>query len=506
MARKQLALIILDGWGIAQTWAGNAIGLADTPTMDYIAENFPYTTLEASGSAVGLPFGESGNSEVGHLNIGAGRIAKQGLTAINQTIDDGSFFENSVLHQVMDNAVKNNKNLHMIGLLSDGGIHSHIKQLFALLELAKKQKAQKVYIHIITDGRDSPSTSGIKYFEKLESKIDELKVGKIASISGRYYAMDRDQHWDRVEKAYEAMMGNGNYEANPKSVILKSYANGITDEFILPAFVDKKGAIADGDSVIFFNYRSDRSRQIINVLANKDFSGFKRKEKAKNLLIASFSSYLEGIDLQLPFESREVSSPLASILSENKLSHLHAAETEKYAHVTYFFNGGKEAPFEGESRILVPSPNVKTYDLKPEMSAEKIVGKVMPVLSKYDFTVINFANADMVGHTGNLEAAIKAVETVDKCLKKVLDKIFRLGMVGLVTADHGNAEQMINPLTGQEDTEHTTNLVPFSIISKDKNRFNRLIEDGKLSDISTTVLEIMNIEKSKEMAGRVLFR
>lgn len=502
----QIVLIILDGWGLAQIWGGNAIGLAKTPTMDFLSEHYPFAVLEASGQAVGLPFDEPGNSEVGHLNIGSGQIVYQGLPAINQRIKDGSFFKNPALEEIMGRASKENKALHLIGLTSDGGIHSHISHLFALLELAKKHSLKQVFIHTITDGRDSAPTSGIKYIQKLGKKIQELGIGKIASVSGRYFAMDRDNHWDRIEKVYEVLTSDQKQEAeSAEGVIYNSYAKGVTDEFILPVKVGRGANISDGDSVIFFNFRSDRARQLVRALTKKDFNEFKRPKLQKDLHIATFATYQEGLPVSVVFESKKIANPLANILTENKLTHLHIAETEKYPHVTYFFNGGIEKPFNGEQRILIPSPKVPTYDKKPEMSAREITEKALKQTEKFDFTVINFANTDMVGHTGNMKATIKAVETVDGCLGKLIQKILDKDITAIITADHGNAEQMINPLTGLEDTEHTTNPVPFILISQ-KNVAGKLSKNGRICDIAPTILKLLGLKKPESMSGESLLK
>jgi len=500
----KVVLIILDGWGLGQSWGGNAITLAKTKTMDFLSANYPFATLEASQEAVGLPFKEPGNSEVGHLNIGSGQIVYQGFSAINQTLKDGSFFKNQILKEAMLHVHKHKTTLHFVGLVSDGGIHSHLFHLFALLKLAKKYKLKNVLVHAITDGRDSAPTSGINYVKQLEEKIKELNVGKIATVSGRYYAMDRDNHFDRTEKVYNALvLGKGEQAKSASAAILKSYADGTTDEFILPTNIGQGGTIKDGDSIIFFNFRSDRMRQLVRSLVKQDFNGFKRKRVLKNLNVATFATYQEGLPVSVVFENKKVSSVLSAILTQNNLTHLHIAETEKYPHVTYFFNGGEEKPFEGEERILVPSPHVPTYDLKPEMSAAKISQRAISRLAQFDFTVLNFANPDMVGHTGNLKAAVKAIETVDGCLGKLVKKTLSLKTTAIITADHGNAEQMINPKTGEIDTEHTTNPVPFIIVSKKKMK---VAKEGRLCDIAPTILELFGLKRPKEMLGQSLLR
>lgn len=506
-SNKKILLIILDGWGIAETWGGNAISMANTKAMDSLKKTYPNILLEASGEAVGLPFREPGNSEVGHQNIGSGQAAAQDLSSINTMIKNGTFFQNPTLKEIFEKA-KQKGTLHLIGLLSDGGIHSHINHLISLLTLAQKMQLNKVNIHVITDGRDSSPTSAPSFLAQLEETIKDSGIGKIASISGRYYAMDRDENWDRIEQFYDVITGQTTQNDNSAEYIVKnSYAGGITDEFIKPTLLKKDLAIADGDSVIFFNYRTDRMRQIARAFAQKDFAGFKRKRVLKNLTIGTFSSYQEGLPVKVIFNNlQNVHNPLSEILSSHGLTHLHAAETEKYAHVTYFFNGGVEKPFKGERRILVPSPNVKTYDLKPEMSAEKISTKVIDALENNppDFSVVNFANADMVGHTGNFEAAVKAVETVDRSLGKIVKSLSKHYII-MVTADHGNAEQMINPVTALPDTEHTNNPVPFIYLS-DNNQNIKLRESGKLCDIAPTVLGLLDIAKPKTITGQNLLK
>lgn len=498
--KEKIVLIILDGWGLAETWGGNAIALANTPVMNSLSKNFPYTTLEAAGEAVGLPFNESGNSEVGHFNMGTGQIVKQGLSAINQMISDHSFFNNKILNDYFNNAKTNT--LHLVGLASDGGIHSHISHLFALLELAKTLNLKRVALHLFTDGRDASPTSGIKFIKKIEQKIAETGVGEIATISGRYYAMDRDNNWDRVEKVYRAMvLAEGEEASSPQKALVTSYSNGITDEFMVPKVINKNLKISDDDTVIFFNFRSDRARQLARTLAIKNFNNFKRNNLPKNLKIATFASYQENLPVKVIFANQKTTMTLPVLLTQNKLTHCHIAETEKYPHVTYFFNGEKESPLEGEKRILVSSPKVATYDLKPQMSANEVAEKACDAVGQFDFIVINFANADMVGHTGNFEATTTAVETVDKCLGKLIKKIEYTGSTAIITADHGNAEKMIEPVTGLPYTEHTNNPVPFVLFSK---KIEKLREDGKLSEIAPTILDLYGFEKPNEMKDQSL--
>ncbi len=479
--------------------------MAKTPVMDELSHKSPGTLLNASGEAVGLPFDEPGNSEVGHQNIGSGQLVEQDLSSINKMIDSGEFFHNNVLNQIFEKTAKDKCKLHLIGLMSDGGIHSNIKHLFALLELAQKKKLKNVIIHIITDGRDSPTTSGLKYLKQLENKMAECKVGKIATISGRYYAMDRDNHWDRVKEYFWVITGQTpEIKASVEKILKSSYAEGITDEFIKPVLIDKNASISSGDSIIFFNFRSDRMRQIVKSISLKKFKEFDRGKPPADLNIATFSSYQDNLPAQVVFSSDKIRVCLSSVMAANNISHFHIAETEKYAHVTYFFNGGIEQPFKGEKRLLIPSPAVKTYDLKPEMSAKKVTKKTIDFFKKNrpDVTIINFANADMVGHTGDFYAAMKAVQIVDTCLGQILRFAEQKKAIVLVTADHGNAEQMINPLTGLPDTEHTNNPVPFFILGQEKFTLKR---QGKLSDISPTILKLLKVEQPKEMTGESLF-
>lgn len=501
-----MVLIILDGWGLAETWGGNAIALANTPIMDSLAKKYPSIQLVASGEEVGLPFGEPGNSEVGHLNIGSGIPVSQGLTAINESIKNKSFLANAILKKSFQKAIDNHKNIHLIGLASDGGIHSHISHLQALLLMAKEAGAKNVFIHFISDGRDTATTASIKFLEQVEEKIKELKIGKIASVGGRFYAMDRDKNWQRIEKAYDVIVGGSADETKMHSsaskVILDSYANGVTDEFIIPAKIADTPYIENGDSVIFFNYRSDRARQLTSALVQEKFDGFQRKKILKDLDFITFGSYQEGLPVKIAFGDKKIDRYIASELSKNKLTHLHLAETEKYAHVTYFFNGGNEEESKGEERIVVPSIKIDSYAKKPEMQAAKITEEAIKSIGKFDFSVINYANPDMVGHTGDMDATIKAAEKVDSCLGKLIKKILVIDGIALIIADHGNAEEIINPMNGLPDTEHTSNPVPFLAISKKNLKLKQ--KHGRLMDIAPTVLNLFDLPIPKEMKGNIL--
>lgn len=499
---NSMILIILDGWGYAPAWGGNAVTEARTPNFDKLWKNYPHTTIQASGAYVGLPGHEMGNSEVGHLNLGAGRVVRQDIKRINSAIEDGSFFKNKVFLRAMREANKKNKKLHLVGLVSDGGVHSHIKHLFALLEMAKKEKLDDVYLHVITDGRDTDPLSGISYITNLVNKIKELGVGKIATISGRYYAMDRDSKYDRTNLAYEAMvMGVGEKYKNSLHAISNSYKKGVSDEFIRPMVFDKNGVIDEGDSVIFFNFRSDRTRQITSFLVDRHFNKFRRKKVINDLFFVTMVPYYDydlGLPIHPAFMPKLVEMPLAQVISEVQMSQFHIAETEKYAHVTYFFNGAREDPFEGENRVLVPSPKVPTYDLKPEMSADKVTDETIKAIkkNKYGFILINFANPDMVGHTGVMEAAVKAVEKVDACLGRLMIEIEARKMNAIITADHGNVETMIDVNTGEPHTEHTTNPVPFILYNNDNLR---ILPEASLCNVAPTVIQLLGLKKPMVM-------
>ncbi|MBC2722072.1 MAG: 2,3-bisphosphoglycerate-independent phosphoglycerate mutase, partial [Desulfosporosinus sp.] len=450
-AAKPLFLIILDGWGCRDNAEGNAIAQANIPNFKRLEKEYPYTTLQPSGEAVGLPSGQMGNSEVGHLNIGAGRVVYQELTRIFKAIQDGTIFENSVLIEAMDHARLHNKGLHLMGLLSDGGVHSHIDHLFALLEMAKKQGVQNVYIHVILDGRDVLPQSAKDYIVQLEEKIQELGVGKIASVSGRYYVMDRDERWERLEKGYRAIVyGEGKHAAGALSAVEFSYDTRVTDEFVLPTVIDDQdgkpvGLVQEGDSVLFYNFRSDRAREITRAFVDEEFPGFQRPNRPKVHFVC-MTQYDETIPAPVAFPQQNLDNTLGEVLSDHGLKQLRIAETEKYAHVTFFFNGGLEEPYPSEERILIPSPKVATYNLQPEMSAMEITQTVLEQLreSDYDVIILNFANPDMVGHTGVFDATVKAVETVDQCLGHIYEEIQKMNATLIVTADHGNAEEKVD--------------------------------------------------------------
>ncbi len=507
MEKNPVMLIILDGWGLGKNYEGNAIYLANTPNYDKFLEEYPNTQLEASGTAVGLPKGQMGNSEVGHLNIGAGRVVYQEFTRISKSIEDGKFFENKAILKAIENAKCNNTNIHIMGLVSEGGVHSHEEHLYALLKMCKQQKLNKVYIHAFLDGRDVPPTSGKKSLEKLEEKIIEIGVGKIATVSGRYYAMDRDKRWDRIKKAYDAMvLGIGNEATSSVEAVSKSYEEDITDEFVIPTVIkqDNKpiATVESGDSIVFFNFRPDRARQITRAFVDEHFEGFSR-EKRVDTVFTTMTQYDKTIEnVNVAFRPMEIKNTLGEHISKLGLNQLRIAETEKYAHVTFFFNGGIELPYKNEDRVLIPSPKVATYDLKPEMSAIEVKEEVIKKLNmdKYNLIILNFANSDMVGHTGKIDAAIKAVETVDKCLGEIVEEVLKKGGKLFITADHGNAEEMIDKQDKSSITAHTTNRVPCIIIGEK----NIEVKEGILADISPTLLDMMNIEVPKEMTGKSL--
>lgn len=503
-------LMILDGWGLSDRQEGNAVALARTPFLDKIKSEYPSTTLLCSGEAVGLPEGIMGNSEVGHLNIGAGRVVYQDLLRIDKSIRDKSFFENEALCKVMKEVKEKNSSLHLIGLLSDGGVHSQINHLFALLDMAGKQGIENVHIHGILDGRDTPPDSGVSYTQKLQDYIEKTGVGNIASVCGRYYAMDRDNRWERVEKAFRLFVnGEGIKEKNPVNAVKKAYLRNETDEFVKPITItddsgNPKGIIRNGDAVVFFNFRSDRAREITRAMTDSDFKSFLRENCPKLTGYVCMTQYDEKFTLPVAFPPVHLKDILGEVISRNGLKQLRIAETEKYAHVTYFFNGGEEKPFPLEERCLVPSPrDVPTYDKKPEMSARLVTKELLSRLesSNYDLIVLNFANMDMVGHTGVLDAAIKACETVDSCVGQIADEIKKQKGVLLITADHGNAEMMIDE-NGHVHTAHTLNPVPLILV--DNSRKNVKLRSGVLGDIAPTILEIMEIEKPASMTGSSL--
>lgn len=506
MSKKPTSLIILDGWGIGEDYPGNAIKLANTPNFDRLMESRPNTTLEASGTAVGLPPGQMGNSEVGHINIGSGRVIYQELPRISNAIKDGSFFEKKEFLSAIENAKKNNGKVHLMGLVSDGGVHSHINHLYGLLELMKREGQEEVYVHAILDGRDVDPHAGKEEIRKLQEKMDELEVGKIATISGRYYAMDRDKRWNRTKLAYDAIVhGEGAKEENAVKAVDESYNIDITDEFMIPTVLVEGnrpiGKIEDGDSVIFFNFRPDRARQITRSIVDIDFDGFNRGEKL-NTFYVTMTEYDKTINhVHVAYRTEPPINTISQYVSLNDLNQLKIAETEKYAHVTFFLNGGVEEPFINEDRVLVPSPKVATYDLQPEMSAETIKAELIEriEMDKYDLIVVNFANPDMVGHTGIIPAVKKAVETVDRCLGEVLEVLERKGGDTLITADHGNAEKLLDE-KGNPFTAHTINKVPLAYVG----RKNISLKSGKLSDLAPTLIEFMGLESPEEMTGKSL--
>jgi 2,3-bisphosphoglycerate-independent phosphoglycerate mutase len=507
MSKKPVMLAILDGWGINSKEEGNAVKLAKTPNLDAIMKQYPNTIIKTSGMDVGLPEGQMGNSEVGHTNIGAGRIVYQELTRITKSIQDGDFFEKKELLDAIKYCKKQKSDLHLYGLLSDGGVHSHITHLYALLELCKRQEFTNVYVHCFLDGRDTSPTSGEGYIADLEEKMTELGVGKIATIMGRYYAMDRDKRWDRIELAYNALAkGEGQTAKSAIDAIESAYQKEEFDEFVKPTIIlngDKPTAIIkQNDSIIFFNFRPDRAREITRVFVDKNFDAFEKKYLYVNYVC--MTQYDETMpNVEVVFKPATIENTFGEYISKLGYKQLRIAETEKYAHVTFFFNGGNEVKYEGEDRILVDSPKVATYDLKPEMSAYEVTDKVVDEIRKesYDVIILNFANCDMVGHTGILDAAIKAVETVDECIGRVVDEIKRKNGVMLITADHGNAEQMVDYATGDPYTAHTTLPVPLIVVGiEDKIQ----LKEGKLADLTPTILDIMGVEKPKEMTGETL--
>ena len=506
MNDKLTMLMILDGFGIRESEKGNAVKLADTPNIDKLMKTCPTTIIHTSGLQVGLPEGQMGNSEVGHTNIGAGRIVYQELTRITKSIEDGDFFSIPEFVEAIENCRKHGSKLHILGLLSDGGVHSHIRHLYGLLELAKRKDFEDVYVHCFMDGRDTPPASGESYITQLEEKMKEKGVGKIASISGRFYAMDRDKRWQRVQKAYDALVnGIGNKAVSAVSAIEASYQKEVFDEFIEPTVIysgeEPIATIGENDSVIFFNFRPDRAREITRTLVDPEFSEF--ETKPLNLYYVCFTQYDETLpNVKIAFKPEKLENTFGEYISNKGLTQLRIAETEKYAHVTFFFNGGEEKQYPGEDRILVPSPKVETYDLEPEMSAEEVTAKVVEAIKsgKYDSIILNYANPDMVGHTGSLEAAIKAIEKIDDCVQRVVDAVKEQEGVLLITADHGNAEQMIDETTGEPHTAHTTNPVPLILVGKDDVK----LKEGKLADLAPTMIDIMGLEKPQEMTGESL--
>lgn len=495
--------MILDGWGIAPPIATNAAVVARTPHLDSYFKDYPNTTLEASGLSVGLPEGQIGNSEVGHLNIGSGRIIYQSLTRISKAISDGDFYENSVLVECMDKAVANGTNLHLAGLLSDGGVHSHINHVIALLKMAKQRGVKKVYLHAFLDGRDVPPKSALTYIAQIEKAMEEIGIGQIAVVSGRYYAMDRDKRWERVERAYKAMtQAEADVFASASEGIEANYEKGITDEFVEPFVVSGvNGQVKANDSIIFFNFRPDRARQITRALNDKEFTYFAREEKALPVNYCCMAQYDATIDAPVAYPPEEYTDTLGEVLAKNGLHQLRIAETEKYAHVTFFFNGGVEEPNKNEERILIPSPKVATYDLQPEMSAEEVTQSLLAAIDedKFEAIILNYANPDMIGHTGIMSAAITAMEKIDDCVHRVVEKILSKNGTICITADHGNIERMAEE-NGVPNTAHTTNPVPFIIVSDKKYKLHQ----GILADIAPTMLEILGIEQPALMTGHSL--
>lgn len=507
--KKPVMLLILDGFGLNPKSEGNAVAAAHKPNFDYYWNHYPRTTLNASGLAVGLPEGQMGNSEVGHMNIGAGRVVYQELTRISEMIKTQAFFTNEALNLAFDHALKNGKAVHLLGLVSDGGVHSHIDHIKALIKMAKDKGLKKLYLHAFMDGRDTSPTAGASYLQELQDLMDREETGRIASVSGRYYAMDRDNRWERVEKAYDAMVyGNVNQTEDAIAYMKASYAREITDEFIDPVTVAKGGEpvgpIAKGDAIVFFNFRPDRAREITRALNDTEFNGFARE--GLDLTYVTLTQYDRTLEnVHVAYMPQELTHMMGELVAQAGKKQLRIAETEKYAHVTFFFNGGVEQPMEGEDRILVPSPKVATYDLKPEMSAPGVTDKVLAAMDEtdYDMIVLNYANCDMVGHTGVFEAAKAAVEYLDGAMKKVIDRVLEKGGSVFVTADHGNAEQLLDYETGQTFTSHTINPVPFIYITNDPQK--KLRDDGILSDIAPTMLEEMEMVVPAEMTSKSLF-
>jgi len=520
---KPVVLVILDGWGINQPYSGNAIALAEKPNIDQLILKYPTMALRASGEAVGLPWGEHGNSEVGHVNMGLGRIVYQSLPRINRAISDNSFYKNKVLLSAIEHAKKNNSQLHFMGVVSNGCVHASVDHLHALLVMAKEHGIERVYVHGILDGRDTSYNSGVNFIKGVERSIAEYSIGKIATLSGRFYAMDRNNNWSRTSKAYDAMVnGKGNTCSNPIEAIETSYKKKIFDEEFVPTVITKDGqpvaTIKENDAVIFYNFRPDRARQITKAFSLEEFDKFDRGPKINNLFFATFTRYEEGLPVEVVFPPFEVKGCLGEAISKAGLLQMRIAETEKYAHVTYFFNGGIEEKFPGESHILVPSPQVPSYDVKPEMSAPEVAKKVLEAIEegKNDFILINFANADMIGHTANIDAAIQAIEKLDEIVGQLSKSILSHNGVLMITADHGNAEYMFNMQTGMKDKEHTSNPVPFILIGNEYEGKNfgwqnipgsdlsLMQAQGILSDIAPTVLHILGLKQPDEMTGRSL--
>jgi len=502
-AQRPIVLVILDGWGIGRDEPGNAVLHAETPTMDHLWADYPHATLLTSGEAVGLPAGQMGNSEVGHTNIGAGFVVYQWLTRIDLAVANGEFAANPALNRAIERVVDNGGTLHLLGLVSDGGVHSHIVHLIALLRLTKSHglAADRVVVHAFTDGRDTAPDSGLGFLRELERAIADIGVGRVGTVSGRYYAMDRDRRWERTRRAYEAIvLGIGELAGSAEEAVSRAYGAGITDEFIPPTVIDDSSdpaTIRPGDSVIFFNFRADRGRQLSEALVAEAFGGWERGPRSPGVHLVTMARYEEGLEAEIAFAPMDVTNPLARVVSEAGLAQFHTAETEKYPHVTFFLNGGREEPFPGESRVLIPSPKVATYDLQPEMSAPELTDAVVGAIERgqYHLIVVNYANGDMVGHTGVFAAAVTAIETVDTCLARVIAAILEQDGVALVTADHGNAEEMIDRETGAPMTAHTTNPVPVVLVVPDGHRLRhaRLRQGGRLSAVAPTMLVLTGI-------------
>lgn len=506
MSKRPVMLMILDGWGKGEDYPGNAIKLANTPNFDRLIKEYPNSSLEASGIAVGLPEGQMGNSEVGHLNIGAGRVVYQELPRITNAIESGEFFIKEEFLAAIENAKINNSKIHLVGLVSDGGVHSHIKHLYGLLDLMKRNNQENVYVHAILDGRDVAPSIGKKHIAELMEEMDKIGVGKIATVAGRYYSMDRDKRWERTKLAYDAMaLGQGKMSMNPLLAIEKSYEEGITDEFMIPTVIMENqypvATVENGDTIIFFNFRPDRARQITRAFVDQNFEGFEREKKVSTFYV-TMTEYDKTIsNVTVAYRSEPLINTLSQFVSTKGLHQLKMAETEKYAHVTFFFNGGIEEPYINEDRVLISSPKVATYDLQPEMSANEVKDELIKRIhmDKYDLIVINFANPDMVGHTGIVPAVIKAIETVDGCLGEVIEAFEKKDGIALITADHGNAEQLLNK-EGNPITAHTTNKVPLILYGKKDVG----LKDGKLADLAPTLLDLMGLERPEEMTGESL--
>ena len=493
-------LAILDGYGLREEEHGNAVKLANNPIFNMLWDNYPHTQLNASGQEVGLPKGQMGNSEVGHMNIGAGRIVYQPLELINKSIEDKEIYSNEELLKVINHVKNNNSKLHLMGLISDGGVHSHIDHLMAIIDMAKQNNIERLYIHLFTDGRDVLPQSAYTYIKQVEDKLSEINLGKIATIGGRYYGMDRDNNFDRLQKGYDAIVNSiGEYPNSPKEFIEESYKNGVYDEFFIPAVFEKDGNIQENDGLIVFNYRKDRIREILTALTNPSFNDMP-VIRFNNLKTVTMMPVVESVIAEHAYSDPVLKNILGEYIEKQNKSQLRIAETEKYAHVTFFFDGGKEIDYQNEKKILIPSPKVATYDLKPEMSAYEVNEQLLNELGNFDLVILNFANGDMVGHTGVLEAAIKAVESVDECLGKIYEKVKELNGVLIVTADHGNCEEMLDE-NNNILTAHTTNPVPFIVTKEEIN-----LQPGKLGDIAPTILELMNLDIPEEMTGNSLIQ